>query len=96
MYTVAIFMVDRAYGGPEEGGWYYDCGEPADEYCEHTRGFADDATADNYASELNSSLVQELNRGRRSINSVLSEGQYAAIVCEGNPKRYPETRPHYE
>lgn len=25
-YTVAIYLVDRAYGGPEEGGWWYDYG----------------------------------------------------------------------
>lgn len=22
------YVTDRLYGGPEEGGWYYDCGEP--------------------------------------------------------------------
>ena len=22
------YLTDRLYGGPEEGGWYYDCGEP--------------------------------------------------------------------
>lgn len=24
--SVAVYEVDRAYGGPEEGGWYYDAG----------------------------------------------------------------------
>ncbi len=24
--TVAVYLVDRAYGGPEEGGWWYDQG----------------------------------------------------------------------
>lgn len=24
---VNAYLVDRAYGGPEEGGWYYDIGE---------------------------------------------------------------------
>jgi hypothetical protein len=24
--TVAVYLMDRAYGGPEEGGWYYDVG----------------------------------------------------------------------
>ena len=27
MYANA-YITDRVYGGPEEGGWYYDCGEP--------------------------------------------------------------------
>lgn len=29
-WTVAIYLVDRAYGGPEEGGWWYTCGERVD------------------------------------------------------------------
>ena len=26
-YAVAVYSVGRQYGGPEEGGWYYDDGE---------------------------------------------------------------------
>jgi len=29
-YTVAVYICDRAYGGPEEGGWWYDCGVPSE------------------------------------------------------------------
>ncbi len=25
-FIVALYEVDRAYGGPEEGGWFYDTG----------------------------------------------------------------------
>jgi hypothetical protein len=25
---VNVYSVGRCYGGPEEGGWYYDCGDP--------------------------------------------------------------------
>jgi hypothetical protein len=24
---VNVYLIDRAYGGPEEGGWHYECGE---------------------------------------------------------------------
>src|SRR5947207_1725457 len=27
-FSVAVYRCDRAYGGPEEGGWWYDFGEP--------------------------------------------------------------------
>jgi hypothetical protein len=27
MHSVAVYLVQRLYGGPEEGGWYYDSGE---------------------------------------------------------------------
>lgn len=30
-FSVVIYEVDRAYGGPEEGGWYYDCGSRINE-----------------------------------------------------------------
>lgn len=26
-WSVAMYETDRAYGGPEEGGWYYTCGD---------------------------------------------------------------------
>lgn len=29
-WTVAIYLVDKVYGGPEEGGWYYTGGERID------------------------------------------------------------------
>ncbi|CAG0982501.1 hypothetical protein RHIZO_01814 [Rhizobiaceae bacterium] len=25
-YVLAFYEIDRAYGGPEEGGWWYDTG----------------------------------------------------------------------
>lgn len=30
-FSVAIYEVSRAYGGPEEGGWYYDAGSRINE-----------------------------------------------------------------
>ena len=32
-WYVNIYKVDRAYGGPEEGGWYYDVGELVESKC---------------------------------------------------------------
>ena len=32
-WYVNIYKVDRAYGGPEEGGWYYDVGELVETKC---------------------------------------------------------------
>jgi hypothetical protein len=29
-WTVAIYLCDRMFGGPEEGGWYYDAGHRVD------------------------------------------------------------------
>jgi hypothetical protein len=97
-YTVAIYMEDRAFGGHEEGGWYYDtaelCMEP--EAAQYLRGFDDEGEAYTYATDLHN-ILTKWNEGRPETSSVLSEGRYAAIVSEGMPKPYyPETRPHYE
>lgn len=98
-YTVAIYMEDLAYGGPEEGGWYYDTAQlvTEPEAAQFLRGFDKEAEARAYAKELNSTIMPQWNEGRPDISSVLSEGCYRAIVSEGMPQPYyPETRPHYE
>lgn len=97
-WTVAINLVDRAYGGPEEGGWYYDCGEPstAPRLARWTRVFTNEDEAIAYAHRLNDSVCKRANRGRRSRYSALSDGEYGAIVHDGYPAEWPEQRPHYE
>jgi hypothetical protein len=95
-WTVAICLVDRAYGGPEEGGWWYDTGDPSDDHIQHLRGFSDKAAALKYRDELESSVCKEANVGRREISSVLSEGRYHAHLFEGMPRHWPDVRPHYE
>jgi len=101
-WSVAVYLVDRAYGGPEEGGWWYDYGIPIEEkldgvgdaWLPHT--FKTEQEADDYADEVQVLLDANVNRGRREISSVLSEGVYRAIVTGGFPKPFPAERPHYE
>lgn len=96
-YCVSIYHVDRAYGGHEEGGWYYDCGTPAHEYGWHTVIFTSEVDAYAYREHLEDKVLPELNEGRPSISSVLSQGEYRAIVDEGSyPQPFPQRRPHYE
>lgn len=94
--TVAIYLVDRAYGGPEEGGWYYTCGEPCADQAAHVRRFANEDAAAVYMALLNDTVCKEMNQGRRSINSVLSQGEYQAHFSDGAPAAFPAERPHYE
>lgn len=108
-YTVAIFMVDRAYGGPEEGGWWFDHGEPIDHIPDginpHDLITVFDSRDDVEAARkealawrdtLQTQLDTYPNQGRREISSVLSTGRYAAELCVGWPKPFPEETPHYE
>lgn len=99
-YTVAIFLVDRAYGGPEEGGWYYNCGVPTTDVeladdMHLPRIFKSVFVAREHARMVNEAL-EPINKERPDIGSVLSQGRYFAEICDGYPKPYPETRPHYE
>jgi hypothetical protein len=110
-FTVAIYLVDRAYGGPEEGGWWYETGKRIDGPCdgidkpplpEHAWSqtfYGPDAElrAMEFVIELNAHLDSTANVGRREISSVLSTGRYEAREYEGDaPAFFPATRPHYE
>jgi hypothetical protein len=105
-WTVAIYMTDRAYGGPEEGGWYYTKGERVDLPMDSiaatdllsvfSNGNAEEEACA-HCRVLNDRLNATANVGRREIGSVLSRGRYAAGVFPGHPpQHFPERRPHYE
>ena len=97
-YAVAVYLCDRAYGGPEEGGWYYDTGEISLEplHFLYLRGFATRDAATAHCAELNMLMGPFWNEGRPDIGSVLSQCQYFATVTEGMPASWPDKRPHYE
>jgi hypothetical protein len=108
-YCVAIYLADRAYGGPEEGGWWFSCGQLVKEAPDGVNpndlltvfmgeGAEEEARA--FADTLQDSLNAHVNnpRGyRANLSSVCCEGRYVAEVCEGFPTPfYPAERPHYE
>jgi hypothetical protein len=109
-YTVALAYADRAYGGPEEGGWYYDTYVPAEErialVLEDTwdmpRTFP--GTDEGLESacrwaELLAGWIKEtgINKGKARPSSVLSRGDWLdAIVFDGHPCPLPKEKPRYE
>lgn len=103
-----IYLTDRAPGGPEEGGWWYDCGQPElpDTISPARRELIERIGAEEgfERKELAEALrdllqpaIDEANGERLSdISSVNSEGCYV-IEVETHPARaYPATRPQYE
>ena len=96
VFIVAVYEVNRCYGGPEEGGWWYDAGQ----LIRQMRQFRNEDQAYEYSRRLNRRLRSRNfgpNQGRRELSSVLSDGEYQACVWEDHaPKFYPEVRPHYE
>lgn len=95
-YVVGVYLTDREFGGPEEGGWWYDTGD----LVRPIRVFKSERSAYAYSNRLNARLQSRVigpNVGRRSKSSVLSEGEYEARVHEGCcPSYFPEVRPRYE
>lgn len=96
-FMVAPYLVWRQCGGPEEGGWYYDAGEPALEawlsapvVCK-TR-----AEAYEVREAMQAALDADANVGLRDKYSVLSSGVYEAHVTAGYPHAFPVERPFYE
>lgn len=98
--TAAIYLGNLAYGGGEEGGWWYDEGDPSDEprHALLTRVFliGDEETAYAYCRDVLAPVVAAANVGRRERSSVISNGTYEARVTEGYPRPFPTRRPRYE
>lgn len=101
-YTVSVFLVDRAYGGPEEGGWWYDTGTPCTEIFEELGTYKlPQITTDKEYAFARRKVMQQLldatlNVGRPSIGSSISRGKYRAVVSDNFPVAYPAERPRYE
>lgn len=97
-YSVGIYLVDQAFGGPEEGGWWFDTGELQEQFWKYKRYFLTREEASMYCRRINDFLHMKYNKDRRPKYSVLSEGVFECIVFEGFhlPEYFPERRPHYE
>lgn len=82
---INVYFVERVFGGPEEGGWYYETGR-----LQSTVPFSDAALCkarDQVATE---------NEGRRPLSSVLSTGMFVLRVEDEPGQSYPTQKPVYE
>ena len=86
---VNVYLVDRAYGGPEEGGWWYDYGQILAVYPVTSRSIGERLVRFLEHCEYS-------NEGRRDISSVLSEGVYEIRIQDFPGESWPQQRPHYE
>lgn len=92
-YLVALYRLDRVYGGPEEGGWHYNSGELE----RIVRTFPTHAAATSAALRINAWL-ERVQSHRSPISSVIyDQSRFGARVCRHTaPLRFPIERPHYE
>lgn len=78
-FVVQMYEVGQAYGGPEEGGWWYSYGEPRDHWFRTTLAEA-------------ITLKQELTE---VYGDPRVEDYHLAIRFDQDLKGWPKNRPHY-
>ena len=99
IYVVSIYMVDRQFGGHEEGGWWYETGQPLQGgWLKHMTTCVKFKTAQYRCQQIQRWLDKDYNIGpRTNLDSVLCTGRYVAVIDEDQlPRPYPIERPHYE
>jgi hypothetical protein len=85
---ISVEHTEKRYGGPEEGGWWYNASERVETHMVHTL----------------QTFIRVMNRVARCykndnipLSSVLSRGKYSVYVMHDVlPKNEPAVRPHYE
>ena len=92
-FVVAFYEIDRAYGGPEEGGWWYDTGELVRLHAL----FRSEDAAIRAAARANR-LLDLVQRGHARVDSVLyADGRFRACLYEWHaPAHFPDARPRFE
>lgn len=90
---VNVYEVYRNYGGPEEGGWWFDSGEPLISVSVTGK---DEGEVE--AAEL--ILLDDLkkaypDRGNR-YSMAPRDTDYQVVIEEHEARYWPEERPHYE
>ena len=100
---VAVFLVDPSWGGPQDGGWWFDAGElvtDPDIYARlgaYPAAFPTEDAAREQAERMARGL-DALNEGRPPKHSVFGQGVYEVHALEALvlPRHWPETAPRYE
>ncbi len=90
-FFVNLYMGDRAFGGREEGGWWFDTGEFL--RCMFVTTSKTKALA--ARDKIQRRVCDQMNEGRREKWSVLSQGVYEIQMDEHPGADYPTGRPYY-
>ena len=103
LFWVAVYLIQMEWGGPEEGGWWYEEGglvTAPDIYAElgvMPTSRLSEAEAEIVAAEMRTGL-DALNDGRPALASTLSYGIYDVRVVRSDtlPSCIPGCRPRFE
>jgi len=88
---ITVYFITREYGGPEEGGWYYD------NHSKRMSFYVGDMPHDKATELLNSLYAWEgfMLEGNRPLSSVLSTGEYRVMLEEEEGEFETKERPRY-
>ena len=94
---INAYCVTQAYGGPEEGGWWFDRGEPLESVrCDTQQQF--DAATLVVEWRYKVKDCDKWSRERKAGPHSCMRGAYSISVSVEDhfAEAYPRTRPHYE
>lgn len=87
IYYVNVYEIDRSWGGPEDGGWWYDSGEPV-------ASIPFDTLRE--AEAFRDAMNKKFPHSGSSSSVAYSGGDYAVFIEHKFARPYPERKPHYE
>ncbi len=96
IYYVNLYETDRAYGGGEEGGWWYDCGEFIRAHTFMFTSRRDACDRRDLLQERTDVIGNDPRGSRADLSSVTCEGRLCWNVESAPGQSYPDHRPHYE
>ena len=79
--VVTVHRIDHSFGGPEEGGWWFQTGEPIENVCIFSKDQA---------------IQQLLHLHEKYEDQEYKESDYDINLSTKYGSYYPLTRPHYE
>jgi hypothetical protein len=94
---INVYEVTQSYGGPEEGGWWFDCGTPLESVrCDSQEQLDTAMLIMEKRYEVNDN--DKWDRERKAGPHSCMRGAYGITVCveEQFAEAYPQSRPHYE
>ena len=92
-WYVTLYLTNRAFGGKEEGGWWYNTEVVEDST--NNQSFDEKNIAEWYLENLQK-YENKMNEGRFPIDSAASTGIYRFRLEDRKPHNKPAERPIYE
>tara|TARA_Y100000034_G_C6843471_1_gene381870 strand:+ start:270 stop:683 length:414 start_codon:yes stop_codon:yes gene_type:complete len=89
---INTYSVNKAYGGPEEGGWWFDIGDPI-ESVQFDFSYQARHALPEHEERWKKRNIDEGNREPSSVNC---DGYYETYVEDRFAESYPKRKPHYE